>query len=458
MLQNAFPKFKEKMAGENLPQIVIDTFEYYYAQLLSGKTGLLSESEIQPISELQNSEKLSNDFKEFGKKVLKNSVMIKLNGGLGTSMGLSEAKSLLKVKDSLTFLDIIVRQAISSEIPIVLMNSFNTQKKSLEILNNYKELKQTIPFDFLQHKIPKINSDNFEPIEFHNNKNHEWCPPGHGEIYTALVTSGMLEKLLSNNFEYAFISNSDNLGAVMDLSILGFFAKNNFPFLMEVTNRTEADKKGGHLAKHSNGQLILREAAQCHVEDESEFQNIDKHKFFNTNNIWINLKSLKNILEDNNNILGLPMIVNKKTVDPRNLKSQSVFQLETAMGSAISVFKNASAVVVPRTRFAPVKTTDDLLAVRSDNYILTEDFRVIVNPIRKLNPLYVKLDPKFYKHVDELDDKIPHPLSLVDCEKLIVHGNYSFGKNIKIVGNVKLENHSNEQMVIGNDHVLKTKQ
>ncbi|MFZ1288583.1 MAG: UTP--glucose-1-phosphate uridylyltransferase [Melioribacteraceae bacterium] len=446
--------FRNKMEGENLPKIVLDTFEFYYSQLLSGETGLVSESEILPIEHLQSSDNLENDYEEFGKKVLENTVMIKLNGGLGTSMGLSEAKSLLQVKNNLTFLDIIAKQAINSNIPLVLMNSFNTEKKSLEVLKKYPELNNKIPFDFLQHKIPKINSENFEPAQFKENENLEWCPPGHGEIYTALVTSGMLEKLISNNFEYAFISNSDNLGAVMDLSILGYFAKNKFPFLMEVTDRTETDKKGGHLAKLANGQLILREAAQCNKEDEYDFQNIEKYKFFNTNNIWVDLKVLKKIMEENNNILGLPMIVNKKTVDPRNANSQNVFQLETAMGSAISVFKNAAALSVPRTRFAPVKTTEDLLAVRSDNYILTDDFRVIINPERKLQPLFVKLDSKHYKLVDDLDEKIPHLLSLVNCEKLVINGNYSFGKNVKIVGNVKLENLSENLLIIDDNSII----
>ncbi|MBK7104180.1 MAG: UTP--glucose-1-phosphate uridylyltransferase [Ignavibacteriae bacterium] len=454
MQNNSIKKFISKMEIENLPKIVIDTFEFYYKQLISGERGMLAESEILPIEKLQNSENLGIEFTEFGKKVLKNSVMIKLNGGLGTSMGLSEAKSLLNIKNDLTFLDIIVKQAINSKIPLVLMNSFSTEKKSLEVLKKYPELNHKIPFDFLQHKIPKINSNNFEPAEFKENENLEWCPPGHGEIYSALVTSGMLEKIISNNYEFAFISNSDNLGAVMDLSILGYFAKNKFPFLMEVTERTEADKKGGHLAKLQNGQLVLRESAQCLKEDENDFQNITKHKFFNTNNIWINLKVLQNILNENKNILGLPMIVNKKTVDPRNSNSQSVFQLETAMGSAISVFKNASAICVPRTRFAPVKTTDDLLAVRSDNYILTDDFRVIINPGRKLQPLFVKLDSKHYKLVDDLDEKFPHPISLVNCEKLIINGNYSFGKNVKIVGDVKLENLSESQVIIDDNTII----
>jgi UTP--glucose-1-phosphate uridylyltransferase len=436
------------MEDENLPKIVIDTFEYYYNQLLNGETGYLPENKIISIDDLPSFEGLNDEFAKIGKDNLTKSVIIKLNGGLGTSMGLSEAKSLLKVKNGLTFLDIIAKQSEISKIPLVLMNSFSTQEKSLELIKNYKRLTNNLPLDFLQHKIPKINSETFSPAEYSQNPEMEWCPPGHGDIYTALVTSGMLDKLLDNNIEYAFISNSDNLGAVMDYKILGYFAENNFPFLIESANRTEADKKGGHLARSENGKLILRESAQCRKEDENKFQNVAKHKYFNTNNIWVNLKVLVNIMEQNNNILGLPMIVNQKSVDPRDPKSESVFQLETAMGSAISVFENAAALQVPRSRFAPVKTTDDLLAVRSDNYILTDDFRVVENPKRTLDPLVVSLDKKYYKLVDDLDKRIPNAPSLVDCEKLTIEGDYKIGMNAKLLGKVHLINKSEQQIKI----------
>jgi len=454
--EDNFRLFKNKMEDENLSQIVLDTFHYYYNKLLLGETGLIDEKSIIPIEQLTSYENLINNYSEIGKSVLCKSVIIKLNGGLGTSMGLSEAKSLLKVKNNLTFLDIIAKQAINSKIPLVLMNSFNTQEKSLALLEKYSELESKIPIDFLQHKIPKISSSTFKPVNFEQNTILEWCPPGHGDIYTALVTSGILDILLNENIKYAFISNADNLGAVMDLDVLGYFAENKFPFLMEVAERTEADKKGGHLTMQPNGQLLLRESAQCSKVDKEEFQNIAKHKYFNTNNIWVNLKELKKILSEKNNILGLPMIVNEKNVDPRNPNSEKVFQLETAMGSAISVFEGASALVVPRTRFAPVKTTEDLLAVKSDNYILTNDFKVIINQHRKLKPLVVNLDPNFYKLVDDIESRIPYPLSLVDCEEISIKGDYSFGENVKFVGKVRLENFSENQLKIADNTTFRT--
>jgi len=448
-----FELFKQKMTDEKLPNVVLDTFEFYYNQLIEGESGMLSEDSIEAIDELTQYDNLVNP--KNVSESLNKTVVIKLNGGLGTGMGLSSAKSLLKVKDGFSFLDIISKQAVASEIPLVLMNSYNTESDSLAVLSKYPQLTNKLPLDFLQAKIPKINVNDFQPAEYSENANLEWCPPGHGEIYTALVTSGMLTKLLDQNIGYAFISNSDNLGAVLDEKILGYFAENNFPFLMEVASRTAADKKGGHLAKHPDGQLLLRESAQCPEQDLDEFQNISKHKYFNTNNIWVNLKSLKELLEEKNNILGLPMIVNKKTVNPKDSASTQVYQLETAMGSAISVFKGATALAVPRTRFAPVKTTEDLLAVRSDNYILTDDFKVILNPDRKLQPLVVHLDSKYYKLVDDMTERFPEAPSLINCEELDIKGDYKFGKNVRLIGKVSLNNTTEEQIMIDRDIINK---
>ena len=78
------------------------------------------------------------------------------------------------------------------------------------------------------------------------------APPGHGDIYPSLVGSGMLERLLDQGIEYVFVSNSDNLGATLDLDILSHFAKTDGAFLMEVCKRTKGDKKGGHLAKRKS--------------------------------------------------------------------------------------------------------------------------------------------------------------------------------------------------------------
>jgi UTP--glucose-1-phosphate uridylyltransferase len=457
-LSPQFAPFAERMRAEGLPDIAIRTFEHYYRQLIKGETGLIPETEITPVDSLPDAETFSEQLAQAGQATLSKTILLKLNGGLGTSMGLTKAKSLLTVKNGLSFLDIIARQAIEIGIPLVLMNSFSTQADSLAALEKYPDLPGHVPLDFVQHKIPKIAQADFSPAEWPQEPDLAWCPPGHGDIYTALVTSGLLNRLLDAGYKYAFVSNADNLGAVMDTAILGYLAENRIPFMIEVAGRTGADKKGGHLA-YRNGQLILRESAQCPAEDEAAFQDVGRHKYFNTNNLWLNLPALKAVLEANNNILGLPMIRNAKTLDPRDPASPPVYQLETAMGSAIAVFEGAQAVRVPRSRFAPVKTTNDLLAIRSDAYTLTGDYRVIANPARTLDHIVVDLDSRYYKMIADLEARFPHgALSLLECVRLTVEGDIRFGANVRAKGDVTLTNHSGAQVKIEDNTLLRGEQ
>jgi UDP-N-acetylglucosamine pyrophosphorylase len=274
----------------------------------------------------------------------------------------------------------------------------------------------------------------------------EWCPPGHGDLYPALIGSGWLDRLLEEGVKYAFVSNSDNLGAVLDAALLSLFAESEVPFMMEVTRRTEADKKGGHLARRkSDGRLVLREVAQCSDGDLRSFQDIAKHCFFNTNNLWVRLDHLKETLDARGGVLPLPMICNDKTVDPRDKESTAVYQLETAMGAAIECFEGATAVDVPRTRFAPVKTTADLLVLRSDAYELLDDGRVMLRAERKGIPPIVKLSPD-YKMVDSLDEMgVP---SLKGARSLTVQGAVRFGPEAVIEGDIALNNDSSDPLVL----------
>merc|ERR1719298_274136 len=176
---------------------------------------------------------------------------------------------------------------------------------------------------------------------------------------------------------------------------------------MECAQRTDADKKGGHLAADA---------------DEKEFQNVAKYKYFNTNNLWVNVEALKKTMDKFNGVLPLPVIKNGKTVDPRDKASTKVLQLETAMGSAIECFPGATAILIPRTRFAPVKTTNDMLALASDAYEVTADFRMVLKAERSGVPPNVKLDGP-YKFVDALMALIPNgPPSLIQCDKLTIEG------------------------------------
>lgn len=450
-----FSPFAEKMRCENLPEIVISTFEKYYRRLVQGQTGLISESDILPVDSLPDTRNFDEVMIKAGESVLSKTVVLKLNGGLGTSMGLEQAKSLLEVKEGLSFLDITARQVISSRIPMVLMNSFSTQADSLAALEKYPELQGDIPLDFLQHKVPKVVQSDLSPATWPDEPELEWCPPGHGDIYTALVTSGMLDSMLAAGYEYVFVSNADNLGAVIDLAILGYFARNGLPFMMEVADRTVADRKGGHLAKLPNGQLILRESAQCPEEDRDTFQDVSRHRYFNTNNLWINLSALGQRLARDDNVLELSMIRNSKTIDPTDSSSTPVFQLETAMGAAIAVFENAGAVRVPRGRFAPVKTTSDLLSIRSDDYVLNEKFVVVPSADSRVGPAVVSLDSNWYRLIDDLESRFPHGApSLIDCEKFTVSGDFRFGKNITLRGDVKMVNETSKQVLIEDGTVV----
>jgi UDP-N-acetylglucosamine pyrophosphorylase len=301
----------------------------------------------------------------------------------------------------------------------------------------------------VQNKAPKVTKDGYAPASWPASAENEWCPPGHGDLYPAMLGSGALDKLLSKGLKYMFVSNSDNLGATMDLKLLSYFKSTGAPFMMEVADRTDADKKGGHLAtKKADGGLTLRESAQCPPEDEKAFQDTTKYAYFNTNNLWVDLEQLKALFEKAGGAIPLPVMLNDKTVDPRDKKSTKVIQLETAMGAAISCFDGAKAICIPRTRFAPVKKCDDLLSLRSDAYILTEDFRIELAPERGGVPPLVKLDDR-YKFVDAMDTMIPNGVpSLKFCKKLTIVGEIEFAAGVILKGEVKIQNAGEGKKVV----------
>jgi len=432
----------EKMKQEGLPEIAIDTFAHYEELLREGEQGTLPESELEPLTDVPG----IDDLPEPEASALERAVVLKLNGGLGTSMGMTKAKSLLEVKDGHTFLDVIARQVLhlrerhGAEIPLLLMNSFATRDDTLAALERYPDLAlEGLPLDFVQGKVPKLLADSLEPVTWEADPSLEWAPPGHGDVFTSLATSGMLDTLLERGYEYLFLSNSDNLGAVLEPRILTWFAREELPFAAEVVDRTEADRKGGHLARRRNqGALVLRESAQVPDEDQEAFEDIERHRFFNANSIWINLGALRRTLDDRDGVLGLPMIVNKKTVDPGDSSSPEVLQLETAMGAAIGVFKRAAAVYVPRVRFAPVKTTNQLLVVRSDAYELADDWTVRLAPGRDAAPI-VELSDEF-KLLREFESRFPAgPPSLLEAERLEVDGDVRFGRDVRVRGRARVE-------------------
>jgi UTP--glucose-1-phosphate uridylyltransferase len=414
----------EKMRAAGVSEAAREAFARRFERLLAGDSGAIDGDELEPVSEVPALDGLARTGD--GDAPLDRAVVIKLNGGLGTSMGLHEPKSLIEVKPGVTFLDVIVRQVLAlrerrgARLPLVLMNSFSTREATLAAIerHGYEGVE-----DFLQSMEPKLLAADLTPAEWPADRALEWAPPGHGDIYPSLVGSGMLDSLLERGFEYAFVSNSDNLGAVLEPRILAWFASERLPFLMEVAEGVPGERKGGHIARR-DGRLILRETAQAPEGDDS-FGDYERWRFYNTNNLWIHLPALA----ETGGALDLPLIVNRKTVDPADPESPEVVQLETAMGAAVGAIDGAAALQVPRTRFAPVKTTNDLLVVRSDAYVLRDDdAHVEPAPERTgMPPPLVDLDPRYYKLLDDFEARFPNgPPSLLRAERLVVRGDVTF--------------------------------
>lgn len=439
-------KFIKKMEAEGQPLPVIDIFSKYYNQMGSGEKGLIYEKDIQPLTrdEIPYVDRLEC-FKEKGEKLLNQTAMIKLNGGLGTSMGLKIPKSLLKVFKGKRFLDIILKQAASLNVDLVFMNSFNTHDECTQVLESVPA--EDRPLCFMQHKFPKILQRDLSPATWPENPTLEWNPAGHGDIYMSLVVSGMLDELLNRGIKYAFISNSDNLGATIDPTLLGYFSAMRLAFMVEVAERTDIDQKGGHLAKSATGKWVLREIAQCPAEDMNAFTDIRRHQNFNTNNIWIQLEYLKEMATPET-LARLPFITNPKHLDPLDDSTPPVYQIEMAMGHAISLFDNVGAVKVPRNRFFPVKKTSDMMILRSDLMQMLQDGRLESRSANERPFPVIKLDPQFYKNMDDFNDRMRKIPSLHSCSSLEIKGDIRFESEVVLQGDVSISNISASQAVI----------
>lgn len=426
-----------RAAGQH--EEAIKNFRSAYERLDAGESAFMASDELEPAGDVETLEQLPGG--DAG-QALDAVATIKLNGGLATSMGLRAPKSLVEARDGRSFLDIIVgqaraiRQRHGVRLPLVLMDSEATRPETLAALP--QDASGPLQPDFMQSMEPKLEAERLEPVSWPPDPDLEWCPPGHGDVYGALRRSGMLAALLEHGFRYAMISNADNLGATVDPRIAAFLAAERIPFVMEVVIGTEADRKGGHIARRrSDGRLVLRETAQTPPEDEESFRDFRHWRYYNTNNVWVDLRALDEELSRRDGVLELPLIVNRKTVDPRDSDSTAVLQLESAMGAAIGSFAGARILCVPRTRFAPVKTTDDLLVLRSDVYALEDEDAV--EPVRDSLP-FVELDSSYYKLLEDFEARFPRGApSLRDAERLVVHGDVTFEAGVVVKGSVELE-------------------
>jgi UTP--glucose-1-phosphate uridylyltransferase len=434
---------RDKMVAAGVDEVAIETFAHYYRLLEHGETGMIPESTIDPVDmESLADVEVADDT---AAEAIRQTVVIKLNGGLGTSMGMDRAKSLLCVRRGLSFLDIIARQVLhlrkeyDAPIPMIFMNSFRTSSDTLAAVARYDELPvEGLPLEFLQNKEPKLLLKGLTPAAHPKDPDLEWCPPGHGDVYTALRGTGLLDRLIELGYRYVFVSNSDNLGAVPEARVAGWFASSGAPFAIECVRRTPSDRKGGHLARRkSDGRLVLRETAQTPKEDAASLADLDRHRFTSTNNVWFDLAAMKQALDVRQGILGLPLIRNVKHLDPADSSTPEVVQIETAMGAAIEVFEGAQLIEVGRDRFVPVKTTNDLLVLRSDVYDIGSDF--VLDQVATDIP-FVDLDDDFYKLVHEFDKRFPEGApSMRKASSLKVEGDWTFGHGVQVVGEVDLD-------------------
>ena len=432
---------RASMERRGVEPVAIDVFERQIETVGAGASSTISDAQIEPYDSpaLPDPEATGGTGTDDAAR-LDETAVIRLNGGLGTSMGMDRAKSLLPVRGDRSFLDIIVgqmralRSTTGARLPLTLMHSFRTSQDSLALLDRLDESGVgDVPIELMQNMVPKLLADSMAPVEWPAEPDLEWCPPGHGDLYTVLYGTGFLDRLADAGYRRVFVANSDNLGALPSARMAAWFAGTGAPFAIEAVRRTDNDRKGGHFARRNDdGRLILRETAQTPPD---EVGDIERHRFTSTNNLWFDVEAMRSVLSEQKGDMHLPVIVNAKTVDPTDPSSPAVVQLETAMGAAIEVFDEATTVEVGRDRFVPVKTTDDLLIVRSDCYRLADGDEVV----QTVDTLpYVSLS-KHYKLIDDFDARFPAgPPSLAAATSLRVEGDWTFGGGVTVIGDVVL--------------------
>jgi UTP--glucose-1-phosphate uridylyltransferase len=437
--------FKQKMLEKNYDERLISLFLKYYEKLKNGSRGIIYEKDILPVeygsvvkfSQIKNDVNVrANDYEKHKcfncvSPLRAKTAVIKLNGGLGTSMGMDFPKSFVEVRDKKRFIDIAAEQ--HKNLPLIFMNSLQTKEMTDKFIaeNPQYSLKS-----FVQHSFPKVLKDSLGVAESKENSEFEYNPAGHGDVYMSLWISGILDELLADGFRFAFISNIDNTGAVFDASIANYMEKNDIPFLMEVCRRGEMDKKGGHIAKNKDGNFILREKAQAAEEEIAEFENIDKYSYFNTNSIWVDLRKLNEILQKNG-VIELPFIANEKTLNPNDKSTPKVFQIEQAMGAAISLFDGAKLLEIEKERFFPVKTTNDLFLLRSDRFFLENSLLKSFDGNK--SECNIVLNPKFYGNLSDFEKRVKDGVpKLQKCRKLVVNSDIYFNSEMIFEGEVEL--------------------
>jgi len=372
------------------------------------------------------------------KEFLSKLVVVKLNGGLGTSMGCTGPKSLIAVRSGLNFLDLTVQQiehlnrTYDVDVPLVLMNSFNTDEDTKKVLRKYANCQVTIQM-FNQHRFPRFNKETLLPVA--QNDPYEpaegWYPPGHGDVYRCLEEAGLIAHFKKLGKELVFMSNIDNLGATVDMNILAHLLENpETEFCMEVTDKTRADVKGGTLIEYE-GKARLLEIAQVPSHHVDEFKSVSKFKIFNTNNLWFKVDAIDRLCKSGE-IDDMEVIANGKTL----IDGTNVIQLETASGSGIKNFRNAIGINVPRSRFLPVKKTSDLMLVMSNLYEMKSGSLTMSDQRQfKTTPL-IKLGDQHFQKFAKFRDRFNTIPDMLEADHVTISGDVTFGKGVTLKGTV----------------------
>ncbi|XP_018899454.1 UTP--glucose-1-phosphate uridylyltransferase isoform X1 [Bemisia tabaci] len=440
----------------------LDGFSSLFERYLQEKGPSLSWNDIQKLPEnaVRDYASLETPSTEDARNMLEKLVVVKLNGGLGTSMGCRGPKSVIPVRSDLTFLDLTVQQieylnkTYKVNVPLVLMNSFNTDADTQKIIRKYKGVQVEI-YTFSQSCFPRIEKESLMPVpkDCHVEKNLEaWYPPGHGDFYESFSNSGLLKKFIKQGRKFCFLSNIDNLGATVDLNILNMLLKSNSTseFLMEVTDKTRADVKGGTLIQYDN-KLRLLEIAQVPKEHVDEFKSVKTFKFFNTNNLWVDLEAIERVVSEGG--LNMEIIINHKSLG----NGTNVIQLETAVGAAMKAFNHSVGLNVPRSRFLPVKKTSDLMLVMSNLYDLNHG-SLIMSPKRMFptTPL-IKLGDAHFAKVKDFLSRFANIPDLLELDHLTVSGDVTFGRGVSFKGTVIIIANHGDRIDIPAESLLENK-
>ncbi|OGG95436.1 MAG: hypothetical protein A2527_04835 [Candidatus Lambdaproteobacteria bacterium RIFOXYD2_FULL_50_16] len=435
-MSKRFLQIARSMPDQGFSEAQVEAFKRLYLAWKKQSQSQLDWAEVKspPEEAVLHYEDFAEVDTERARDLLSKLAVCRLNGGLGTSMGCVGPKSGIEVRGGETFMDLIVTQirrlneVYGSAVPLVLMNSFATDSDTKKMIRRYEDELEI--YCFTQNEFPRLRVDSNLPMLKVRHPGQYSYPPGHGDFYDSFTQSGILDQLLSAGKEYLFVGNADNLGASVDLKILAQMDKSGVPFIMEVTPKTRADVKGGTLVKTPDAHLQLLEIAQVPKDYVEEFKSVKKFKIFNTNNVWINLKAMKAKYDQGG--MELEVIVNKKTVN-----HVPVIQLETAIGGGMKCFEGAKAVKVPRSRFLPVKKTDDLLLVQSNLFVL-KDGVLVKNPERQFEGLPLIRLGAYFQDLEAYAERFEEIPDILELDLLTIVGDLRFGKNVTLRGNVIL--------------------